>query len=1248
MRRLSSFWAILCLLFVGLFVIVPTVSAAPPANFQTSLLVGSGLSAPVGMAFAPDGRLFILQRTGEIRIYKNGQLKPTNFAALPTAATGDRGLIGITFDPDFATNHYVYFWYTSSEDLTNRLVRFNAEGDVGTDGPVILYQTNQPSQELHVGGGLTFGDDGKIYVFIGDNGYSANAQNLAVPFGKVIRLNKDGSIPNDNPYVGQAGKLPEIWASGLRNPWRAQRNPATGHIFTGDVGDELWEEVNKITKGANYGWPQAEGNCNPALTNCNGLTNPTYAYNHNNLSSAVTGGPFYQGDRFPATYKGRYFFGDYARGFIKSLTLDPDGNTVAVDNFDLNAGSVVDLAEAFDGSLYYITFFPGRLYRIDYSTGNQSPVANASSDVTKGIDPLTVNFSSAGSYDPNSQPLTYSWDFGDGTSSTQANPQKTYTNKGTYTVILQVSDGTTSSEAIPIVIQVGIAPTIHIAAPTDGATYKAGDTVFYTASGTDGAGFDLHDADFTTEVVFHHLTHIHPFLGPINSKTGTFVVPTTGEESPVTWFEIRVTGNDTNGLSTTEVVNIYPEKSHFTLNTNVPGLGLIIDGKPIDPNSMPLVTEGVVGFQREIEAPMTQTLAGKVYQFTSWSDGGTNKHFITTPQTDTTYTANYVEVPSFTAQYFNNMTLSGSPALTKQDAFIDFDWGAGSPAAGINADNFSVRWSRTQDFGPGKYEFTTRTDDGVRLYIDGNLLINKWQDQSSLPHTGQIDITGGQHTIVMEYYDNRFDAVAKLSWAMIGTLPTPSPTPVVTASPTVAPTVAPTIAPTVVPTAVPTATPVAGYNAEYWNAGTGSAPVIPVTAANYTRIDPTINFSWGSAVPAPGINADHFIVRWTKTQNFAEGTYRFRTDSDDGIRVFIDNEAVINQWNDHSTTTHTADKVLTAGDHEIRVEFYDNRFDAIAKFSWTNIGPVPSVTPGPSVAPTSVPTVAPTVGPTVAPTIAPTAAPTAVPGTYTGEYFDNKTLTGVPKLTRQDAAINFTWGSGSPDPLIPVDQFSARWTRTANLASGVYRFTTQGDDGTRLYVDGNLIIDKWVNQSAPIYTADVNLTAGNHDIKFEYYENTHSATAKMSFAKIAELPAGTPAPTPVPTPFPGYVGEYWNAGTGASPTIPATAPNLTRNDDKVDFYWGSSAPDASINADHFIARWTKTQNFDAGTYTFTTQSDDGIRVYIDGEAVIDQWNNHGVTTHTGNKTLTAGNHSIRVEFYDNTHDAVAKFSWIKL
>ncbi len=455
---------------VGL-IVVPGAQPAPPDNFQSSLVVGDGLNGPSGFEIAPDGRIFVLERSGKIKIVKNGQLLPTPFADLPSEDTGDRGLIGIAFDPDFGvSNHFVYFYYTG-HDLLNHLVRFSAATNVGADGPFELFRTSSPSNLLHVGGSIRFGPDGKLYFAVGDNGQGTNAQDLSNPHGKILRINKDGSIPDDNPFAGEPGKLGAIWAYGMRNPWRFQFDSATGRLYDGDVGDFSSEEVNRIVKGGNYGWPLHEGVCQ---SNCAGFIDPSFAYPHAGESAAITAGPVYRGQMFPPEYQGNFFFGDYARGFIRNADLDANGDVTAVHEFDEQAGSVVDLKVAPDGSLYYITYFPGALYRVTYNTGSHVPVANAAADVTKGVEPLTVHFSSAGSRDPDGDALSFSWDFGDGTSSTEENPTQTYSQKGVYTARLRVSANGDESVAQPIVIQVGLPPELTVSAPTVGQLYRAG------------------------------------------------------------------------------------------------------------------------------------------------------------------------------------------------------------------------------------------------------------------------------------------------------------------------------------------------------------------------------------------------------------------------------------------------------------------------------------------------------------------------------------------------------------------------------------------------------------------------------------------------------------------------------------------------------------------------------------------------------------------------------------------------------
>ena len=215
------------------------------------------------MQFAPDGRLFICQQTGQLRVFKNGVLLTAPFVSLSVDSGGERGLLGVAFDPDFATNQFVYVYYTvPGSPAHNRVSRFTANGDVAAAGSelVILELNNLSGATNHNGGALHFGPDGRLYIAVGENANGNHAQSMANLLGKMLRINRDGTIPADNPFFGTAtGQNRAIWALGLRNPFTFAFQPGTGRMFINDVGQNAWEEINDGIAGSNYGWPTTEG-----------------------------------------------------------------------------------------------------------------------------------------------------------------------------------------------------------------------------------------------------------------------------------------------------------------------------------------------------------------------------------------------------------------------------------------------------------------------------------------------------------------------------------------------------------------------------------------------------------------------------------------------------------------------------------------------------------------------------------------------------------------------------------------------------------------------------------------------------------------------------------------------------------------------------------------------------------------------------------------------------------------------------
>jgi glucose/arabinose dehydrogenase len=345
-------------------------AAVVPTGF-TDIQVASGLSVPTAMAFAPDGRLFVCEQTGSLRVIKNGSLLPTAFLTVTTDSSGERGLLGVAFDPDFGvTNSFVYIYYTvPSVPAHNRVSRFTANGDVAASGSeVVLLDLNPLSSATNHNGGAThFGPDKKLYVAVGENANGANSQSLGTLLGKMLRMNSDGSIPTDNPFYNTAtGNNRLIWAWGLRNPFTFSFQPGTGRLFINDVGQSSWEEIDDGIAGANYGWPTTEGFFNQATYPQ--FTEPLHTYPHSGQTEsgcAITGGSFYNPavSQYPADYVGKYFYSDFCSGWIDRF----DPATTAVTFFATGINGPVDLQVGPDGSLYYLAHNSGTVGKIVYA-----------------------------------------------------------------------------------------------------------------------------------------------------------------------------------------------------------------------------------------------------------------------------------------------------------------------------------------------------------------------------------------------------------------------------------------------------------------------------------------------------------------------------------------------------------------------------------------------------------------------------------------------------------------------------------------------------------------------------------------------------------------------------------------------------------------------------------------------------------------------------------------------------------------
>jgi glucose/arabinose dehydrogenase len=352
-----------------------------PSGFTEAPWGNSIASNCTAMAFAPDGRLFVCTQDGHLRVIDaSGNLLGPDFATLTVDSSGERGLIGVAFDPNFSTNQYVYVYHTvpagptNSPPPHNRISRFTANGNVAAGGPTtIIDLDNLSSATNHNGGAIHFGSDGKLYAGVGDNASgttasASNSQKVTNRLGKILRINADpvNPTPSDNPatftiYDGStvtpAGANRQIWTIVLRNSFTFAFQLCTVRMFIVDVGENTLEEFNNGLAGSNYGWPSTEGFF--TQSSFPQFTEPLMEYGHGSNSTstgcAIIGGGFYNPgiQQFPISYNGMFFFGDLCNGWIRFTDPNNNPNTTSLFASGIS-GQLVDLTVGPDGALYYL------------------------------------------------------------------------------------------------------------------------------------------------------------------------------------------------------------------------------------------------------------------------------------------------------------------------------------------------------------------------------------------------------------------------------------------------------------------------------------------------------------------------------------------------------------------------------------------------------------------------------------------------------------------------------------------------------------------------------------------------------------------------------------------------------------------------------------------------------------------------------------------------------------------------------
>lgn len=543
-------------LTILLFLSIPAFAqAALPTGFSLET-VASGLNLPTTFDFAPDGRIFVAEKNGSVRVIEDGKLLESPFITLPNVNTwADRGLIGLAIDPNFDQNGWVYLSYTyeNSPDVYEgpkmaQIVRVKADstGNVAIPGSMevlvgsVVGDATTPScnsfatgtdcipsdSPSHSAGGLRFGPDGKLWATIGDGASFAyiddNAYKAQDPdwlLGKVLRLNTDGTAPADNPfYTGDpTDNRSKVYATGIRNSFRFNFRPSNDSLYAGEVGWGGWEEINVVNAGDNFGWPCREGMGLQGGYQCTApeAKDPIYTY-PNDGGASIVGGDF-AGAAYPAPYEGSYFFGDFYRSQLSRMVIGDDDLTIITNEFwlDGDANGPVAINAAPDGSIYYAAIYTGEIVHLKYTSGsgtNQPPTAR-NDNATALADQVTYISLLANDTDPEDNPLTLGdltqpnfgevYNNGDNTVTYAPPPDFTGTDEFSYIV----SDGSLTDSAVVTVdvrpygdpTQVNIT---HLSLTQNVATPVVAETTVFSATvrndgqaGSFLVDFELYDAN---------------------------------------------------------------------------------------------------------------------------------------------------------------------------------------------------------------------------------------------------------------------------------------------------------------------------------------------------------------------------------------------------------------------------------------------------------------------------------------------------------------------------------------------------------------------------------------------------------------------------------------------------------------------------------------------------------------------------------------------------------------------------------
>jgi glucose/arabinose dehydrogenase/PKD repeat protein len=691
-------WLAACLALLAVSPALSVVAAGParavptlPAGFRfVGYPTGLGAGNLTDHEFTPDGGLMAVGKNGRV-VFVPADGTAATIATVPgVSTTGDHGLIGMTLARDYAETGRVFLHYPQLDgDGTTRAHGVLTEWRAGPpsrptsltrqrtiiDGDRTSPRWTQNSLS-HSQGTVLEAPDGSLFVGNGDESSfsvvdpaALRTYDLGDPHGKILRVLPDGRGHPGNPFYDAAN--PSSWRSrvfayGFRNPFRFTIDPRSGLLYVGDVGWGDTEEIDVVQPGRNYGWPCYEGTARQAgyaaLAQCQQLyarpsqpAPPLWTYAHSGSDAAVVGGIFYQGSAYPAAYRGAYFFGDYASETLWTLTTDSSGRLTRRPEpagFGRDVGGPVAFRPGPNGDVTYANIITGNVQRIVYAAGNREPTAA----ITATVDATTrtVRFSAESSYDLDGDPLTYAWDFGDGSTASGVSATHRYAAAGTFTVGLTVTDrlgaaGTATATVVPD----NFSPTLTLAVPD--RRYAVGDTVAVTATAA-----DPEDGDLTAQVswslslmhcAFEGSCHAHP---EGDSSGSRFQAPFTDHGSDTTMV-VTASVTDSRGATATQTYEATPDLHTLAVRAPV----------PVRINGVERVSlQAVTGSTNSVDAPASSSY----WRYVGWSDGGAPIHNVTMPAHDLEVTARYrTAIAARYAELGGTASHLGAPTAAEYD-----------------------------------------------------------------------------------------------------------------------------------------------------------------------------------------------------------------------------------------------------------------------------------------------------------------------------------------------------------------------------------------------------------------------------------------------------------------------------------------------------------------------------------------------------------------------------------------------------